>query len=263
LIKAIVFDLDGTLVRTEDLKALSYARAVVTFKPDVLTVAAVIESFKNVVGLPRQEVSEWLVKRFDLEEVARARMQHYGIRTPWESLAAERLGIYENLLETPEIFDQFRCPYNVGLLEYVKREGFKVALATMSQRAQARRILELLGKQDSFDVIACREDVAAGKPDPEIYFLVARKLGVQTSESLVVEDSVNGIKAALAAGMPCIAVTTNLTREAVHKSNLIERQWIVDDPSLLMTITRQMIADNLPIDVMPRQRVQDTSLRKG
>jgi beta-phosphoglucomutase-like phosphatase (HAD superfamily) len=253
VIKAIIFDLDGTLVRTEDLKALSYARAAVSLRPTDLTESMVIRTFTNVVGLPRQEVSEALLKEFGLEEPARARMQKHNVATPWEAFAMERLAIYEAFLETPAIFGEYTCPYNVGLLEYVRREGFLVALATMSHRKQVTRILELLGQQHAFNIVATRDDVMKGKPDPEIYIRVAGQLGVLPAESLVIEDSVNGIKAALAAEMLCIAVTTNLTRDSVHKSGLIDKRWIVNDPAQLMTITRRMIAERGLVDVKTRK----------
>ena len=78
-----------------------------------------------------------------------------------------------------------------------------------------------------------------GKPDPEIYTLVARELGVSADECLVIEDSATGIKAALAAGMRCIAVTTKFTRTAVHASGLLDDPWIVDTPSDLQTVVER------------------------
>ena len=70
---------------------------------------------------------------------------------------------------------------------------------------------------EAFDFVATRDDVEHGKPAPEIYQLVARELDTPPSESLVIEDSPSGVKAALAAGMWCIAVTTLLTRREIHK----------------------------------------------
>ncbi|MGH7449943.1 MAG: HAD family hydrolase [bacterium] len=58
MIRAIIFDLDGTLAQTEKLKVLSYARAAIELSPKPLTEAEVIEAFKEFVGLSRQEVKE-------------------------------------------------------------------------------------------------------------------------------------------------------------------------------------------------------------
>ena len=92
-----------------------------------------------------------------------------------------------------------------------------------------------------FDFIATRDDVNAGKPDPEIYLLVAQEFDLKPGNCLVIEDSPSGVKAALAAGMQCIAVTTDFTRKSIHASNLLDKQWIVDDPANLKTIAKQYI----------------------
>ena len=110
---------------------------------------------------------------------------------------------------------------------------------TMSHCAQTSRVLQILHLRKKFDFIATRDDVALGKPDPEIYTLVARELGVSADECLVIEDSATGIKAALAAGMRCIAVTTKFTRTAVHASGLLDDPWIVDTPSDLQTVVER------------------------
>ena len=77
MICAFIFDLDGTLVETEELKALFYARAATELHPD-LNEADVIEAFKDLVGLSRQEVASGLMRRFGLEDAARGRMAKYG-----------------------------------------------------------------------------------------------------------------------------------------------------------------------------------------
>ena len=80
------------------------------------------------------------------------------------------------------------------------------------------------------------------QPDPEIYFLLARELEVQPEECLVIEDSPAGVKAALAAGMNVIAVSTPLTRQRLHESGLLPPQHIVDDPELLPTVVAHVLA---------------------
>ena len=75
MIQAMIFDLDGMLVQTERLKAISYAQSAVELCPDALTEAQVIEAFKEVVGLSRQEVAVALMERFSLAD---ARPGAYG-----------------------------------------------------------------------------------------------------------------------------------------------------------------------------------------
>jgi beta-phosphoglucomutase-like phosphatase (HAD superfamily) len=91
--------------------------------------------------------------------------------------------------------------------------------------------------------VASQDDVEHGKPDPEIYQLVAHQLAMPAGQCLVIEDSPSGVKAALAAGMWCIVVTTPLTRSAIHSERLIEDRWIVDDPGTLMDVVRRMVTE--------------------
>jgi beta-phosphoglucomutase-like phosphatase (HAD superfamily) len=81
------------------------------------------------------------------------------------------------------------------------REGCPMLLTTMSRRHHVRRVLSVLDLADTFDVVATRNYVRRGKPNPEIDLLAAKKLGVPPEEFLVIGDSPVGVKAALAAGM--------------------------------------------------------------
>lgn len=243
MIRAMIFDLDGTLLKTERMKAISYSRAAMELLPGGIREEDVLEAFKEVVGLSREEVATFLLRRFGLEEPARSRMRDLGVDTPWEAFAAVRAPIYERMLEDPDVMRKEQWPQNVALLEEARRSGCKVGLATMSYRTQVRRVLEILGWSGMFDYVATRDDVNHGKPDPEIYLLVARELGVPPGECLVVEDSSTGVKAARAAGMWCVAVATPFTRKALHAGRFLEERWIVDDPAVLPSVVRRMIGE--------------------
>ena len=176
----MIFDLDGTLVQTERLKALSYARAAVELCPHTLSEAEVSGGLKapskEVVGLPRREVAQALVKRFDLEEKSRARMAEFGVSAPWQAFVQVRLQIYEAMLADPEVLRSNQWPHNVALLNEARRTGCRTALATMSRCEQH---CCATGKQGACwrcwtwpnlsDLIATGDDVEHGKPDPEFY----------------------------------------------------------------------------------------------
>jgi HAD superfamily hydrolase (TIGR01509 family) len=241
MIRAFVFDLDGTLVETEELKALSYARAAAELRPD-LKEGEVIEAFKDLVGLSRQEVAVGLMRRFGLEDAARGRMAGLGVGAPWQAYVQIRLRIYETLLADPNIVLAHSYPHNIGLLRDVRRVGYPTALATQSHREQAVRVLGILGLADQFEVVVTRDDVEHGKPDPEMHLLAARELGVEPEECLAVEDSPAGVKAALAAGAEIVAVTTDLTRQKFRDTDLLERSHVVEDPRTLPEVVRRLIS---------------------
>jgi beta-phosphoglucomutase len=239
VIRAFVFDLDGTLVETEKLKALSYARAAKELRPD-LDEHEVDAAFAEFVGRSRQEVAVGLMRRFRLDDAARERMEEFGVRKPWQAYVRIRLLIYEALLSDPDRVRSVRYPHNLALLSDVRRRGYLTALATQSHREEALRVLEILGITDEFDVIATREDVEHGKPDPEMHLLVARELGVESKECLAIEDSPAGIEAALAAGAQAIAVTTDLTRRRFREAEVLDRSHVVDDPRTLQALVRAL-----------------------
>ena len=242
MIDAVIFDLDGTLVQTEIVKAESYARAAALLNPAVQP-SKVMEAFKEVVGLPRREVAEALIEHFYLADAAEQRMTEFGVQKPWQVYVQIRLQIYAEMLADSHILHDHLCHYNVELLRYARRQGLKTGLATMSHCQQARQVLEILELADQFDFIATRDDVENGKPHPEINLLAAKELKVSPEECLVIEDSTYGVKAALAAGMHCIGVTTDFTRTAIHESDLLPGPRIVDDPQDLLRVAQQLIDD--------------------
>jgi len=243
MIRAFVFDLDGTLVETEELKALSYARAATELLP-ALSEDEVVEAFKDLVGLSRQEVAVGLMKRFGLEDAARKRMEEFGVGRPWQAYVRIRLDIYEALLTDSELVLEHRYPHNIALLQDVRREGYPTALASQSHYPEAWQVLEILGLTEEFDVVITREDVEHGKPDPEMHLLAARELDARPEECLAIEDSPAGIKAALAAGMEAVAVTTELTRQKFRNTDILERSHVVDDPGTLSAVVRNLIGDH-------------------
>jgi beta-phosphoglucomutase-like phosphatase (HAD superfamily) len=87
--------------------------------------------------------------------------------------------------------------------------------------------------------------VEQGKPNPEIYLLVSNELGVTPEECLVIEDSPSGVKAAISAGMWCIAVTTPFTKLGVHQLGILDEQWIVDDTDQVAQVVRKMVDERM------------------
>ena len=91
------------------------------------------------------------------------------------------------------------------LLLCLKSKDIKLALASSSTIEVIRIILAKTGLESLFDAVADSTEAGAGKPDPAIFLLAQQKLGIPKENCVIIEDSTNGIKAALAAGIYCIA----------------------------------------------------------
>lgn len=240
-IRAVLFDLDGTLVQTEALKAESYARAAAELRPHELRAKDVIAAYDDLVGRSREQVVAALMQRFDLEPPARARMRELGAHSPAEVFLTLRLSYYESMLADHSLVRRQEFPEALGLLHRVAREGYRTGVATMSHAAQALPILDILGVRRELDAVVTRDDVEHPKPDPQIYLLLAHRLGVAPVACVVIEDSLPGVQSALAAGMTCIAASTALTRRALHASHALPPGRIVDDPSRLAAVVLPLL----------------------
>jgi beta-phosphoglucomutase family hydrolase len=94
-------------------------------------------------------------------------------------------------------------------LQQLHQQGWLQAIASAAPRANIETILEVLSASDLFQAIVSAEDVHKGKPDPEVFLVAARKLGVPPEQCIVVEDAPHGVDAARAAGMRSIGVSRN------------------------------------------------------
>src|SRR5262249_36294983 len=97
-------------------------------------------------------------------------------------------------------------PGALPLVERLHRGGRPLAVASSSPPAFIERVLGCLGVRNRFAVVISSTEVAHGKPAPDVFLAAARKLGVEPTECVVIEDSVNGILAARRAGMRCVAL---------------------------------------------------------
>ena len=106
----------------------------------------------------------------------------------------------------------------IELLQRAKESGIKCAIGSSGCRENVEFIIEGLGIADYIDSSISGSDVTHGKPHPEIFTKAHEALGLKAEECIVVEDAVNGIIAALAAGCKCIAVTTTATAEVLSEA---------------------------------------------
>lgn len=244
MIKAIISDVDGTLVQTEKLKARSYAIACQRLlglpEPD----ARAIEAYREIVGAARDVASRHVMLTLGLQNRLRPLMAEYGVSAPEEVLSEMRLGIYRDMVASPEVIRENQWPYTVDLLRVARENACLTALVTMSRRQDVLHVVHSLGLEGALDLVLSADDVTHPKPDPEIYLLAAEKLGVPPGECLALEDSVNGVRAALAAGADVVAIATPFTAVALHITEIVEDIWIVHKPEEVAEVVRRRIEEH-------------------
>jgi beta-phosphoglucomutase len=114
-------------------------------------------------------------------------------------------------------------PGAAELVRALDAAGHPQAVASSAPRENIDFILEALGLAACFDAVASADDVRRGKPNPEIFTLAARRLGVPPLDCVVLEDAVVGVRAAIRAGMRVYAVTTTRARdELAHADRVVD-----------------------------------------
>ena len=181
--EAVVFDLDGVLLQSEEVWD------------------AVRERYVREAG-----------GRYD-DEVQRAMM---GMSAPeWSRYLHEEAGVREdpediNRDVVERMLDAYRreLPLLPGAVEAVRRtaEWFPLGLASSSNREVFEAVLDLAGIADCFSATVSSEEVPRGKPAPDVYLEAARRLGVEPERCAAVEDSHAGIRSAKSAGMRVVAI---------------------------------------------------------
>ena len=244
MIRAVVFDVDGTLVQTERLKAQSYAIAVQRLLGQARPDRRAVEAYGDIVGAARNVASRYVMERLGLQSRLHSLMAQYNVSTPEEVLTAMRLDIYLDMVAKPEVLRDNRWPHTVDLLRIAKETACLTALATMSKRDDTMHVVHSLDIGQWLDLVLTAEDVKHPKPDPEIYLLAAEKLGVSPAECLALEDSVNGVQAALAAGTNVVAIANPFTGIGLYRSGVVEDVWIVQKPEEVTEVVRRCIEEH-------------------
>jgi len=142
-----------------------------------------------------------------------------GLRQPPEEISAEVVSRLEALYRDP-------LPLVPGAAEAVRRIGARwpLGVASSSNRPLIDLVLELTGTADLFRATVSSEEVPHGKPAPDVYLEAARRLGVEAASCAAIEDSENGIRSAVTAGIRVIAIPNRVfppAREALAKAAVV------------------------------------------
>ena len=185
---AVLWDLDGTLVDSEEYHWISW-RDTMAEEAAPVTRAQFLDTF----GLRNDEIlPAWLGPGATAERIQRV------------SDAKEVL--YRELVRSGDLRP---LP---GAAEWVHRlgeQGWRQAIASSAPRENVDVVLEALGLARRFDAVVSAEDVTAGKPDPQVFLKAAQRLGIAPARCVVVEDSAAGVEGARRAGMRSIGVSRN------------------------------------------------------
>ena len=143
-------------------------------------------------------------------------------RKPWGHPSREEVArsIVERVAQAIEREGAFNREA-IPAIDYVDGLGLRLALASSSPMRLIREVLSFGGLADRFEVVLSAEDEERGKPDPAVYLSAARKLGVQPERCLAVEDSINGVRSAKAAGMVCVAVPVSGATDGFEGADLV------------------------------------------
>lgn len=161
-----IFDLDGTLIQPEKLKARSYAMAARDLRPE-LDETGVIDAYRNEVGKSRKAVAVALLTKFGLEQAARTRMERTSVRSPWQAYVGVRLRYYQNMIDDPELIRDNVSAEAVKLARALSERVEHLALATTSRSKQTDAILSALELRDVFECVVTADEVEETKPNPE------------------------------------------------------------------------------------------------
>jgi HAD superfamily hydrolase (TIGR01509 family) len=183
MFEGVVFDLDGVIVDSHPLHK---------------------ESWRAFLAYLGKEVPE-----ADLDFILEGRKRREILVHFLGELSDSEIRLYGN--KKDEFFRRASADLRPmsGSVEFIKnarQAGLSMAVATSASRQRARWTLEQLDLEEYFGVVVSGDDVALGKPNPAVYRIAARRLSLSPKCLLAVEDSVSGVRSAIAAGLRCIAI---------------------------------------------------------
>lgn len=183
--KAVIYDMDGVIINSEPLWR-----------------EALIHCF-NQVGFDFSQDKCRVTQGMRLIEV----VEYWYAEQPWDNKTIEEVD--KDILQkvTELILEKGLEMKGVKQsIQYFKSKGYKVALASSSATSLINAVLTKLNLSECFEVVNSAENLALGKPHPEIFIKTAKELGVKATDCFVIEDSFHGVLAGKAAIMKVIAI---------------------------------------------------------
>jgi beta-phosphoglucomutase family hydrolase len=195
--KAVVWDMDGVIADTIPLHFEVWHDML-----QEMGMKFTQDDFKRVSGMRSEEVIQHILGGdvAQIQSIARNKEERFRQRVK------RRINLF---------------PGVKNLLELFVTKGFRQVLASSAPKENVVLLINELKIGSYFDSIVSGEDVTWGKPNPEVFLIAARRLGVAPKNCIVIEDAIAGIRAAKAAGMRCIAVANTFPREELQQADLV------------------------------------------
>jgi len=208
MLKALIFDCDGVIADTEPMHLAAFQRVL---------------SEEGIDLSAREYYAEYLAND-DVGAFQKILSAHSRAARP--ELISELIQRKSRYLE-PVMRDNLRIFPGVVPFVTAAAEFWPLAVASGALRHEVALVLKHAGIANRFVSIVAAEDVTHGKPDPAAFMTalsrinITRGAGIRPEETLVIEDSIHGVNAALAAGMLCLAVTNSYPKEKLANAHLI------------------------------------------
>lgn len=185
MVKGVIFDMDGVMIDSERQSNEGWLWAAE--QKGMEMPIWLIDSFKGApTNLSKQYFDDYYKGEIDYWETRQLRTDYiYRLRE------IEGIPVKAGLFE---------------LLDYIRENELRCAVATSTVRENAFKNLHTIGAWDYLDAVVFGDEVEHGKPEPDIFLRAAERIGVEPSECIVIEDSINGIKAGYSAGMKVVHV---------------------------------------------------------
>jgi len=206
MLYGLIFDVDGVIADTEKVNARASIK--------------VFEDRYGLKGVRPEDFAAGLGR--GAEAYMRAAATVHGLWLSDEEVRAAAEERQRNFLDmlAKEPLPPF--PGVVELIEEAMRKAeWKVGIATSSSREKSEAVLRSAGIPCEKMVYVTGSDVKNKKPDPALFLTAARRMGVEPSRSVVIEDAPNGVQAAKAGGFTCVAVTTTSSKEALSEADVV------------------------------------------
>jgi beta-phosphoglucomutase len=199
---AVIFDMDGVLVENSYYHDLTWKMICDKYGSNKSA-----EEIISIFGGTNKLFVKQLLNKHDPEEINAIAMEK-------EELYRQ---VYKQHIKLPNGLKEF--------LDDLKKNKIPLAVATSAPKENLDFVLDTLNIRNYFEAIVDESFVNKGKPDPEIYKITARKLNMDPGNCIVIEDSIYGIQAALAAGMKVVAITTTFNESKLKNANKIIKSF--------------------------------------